>query len=261
MTSNKSAMLNTTRIVFRFALSAEGRYKHFVIGCATAQFSETLQEVVIANLHFSKLIGVSGTSAIEFDLSNSLHNNWYSADYTYMFDDVPEEDFFLAGSLTFEEANVTEVPEAVDLITPADNASGVGSVFAGNLNVNFMWNSSPVATGYKLYIGETLEFGDPAYDGNTVSKRLELEYGKTYLWKVVPYNEIGDAVDCPVGTFTTMDEPVVGWNTFLGEPAIQPDNSFNMPVTVQNFVEVGAISLTLGFNPDDVVINVVIPNV
>ncbi len=31
-----------------------------------------------------------------------------------------------------------------------------------------------------------------------------LEYSTTYYWKVVPYNAIGDAENCPVWQFTTL---------------------------------------------------------
>jgi len=36
-----------------------------------------------------------------------------------------------------------------------------------------------------------------------------LEYGTTYYWRVVPHNSFGNALDCPVWSFTTKDDPTI----------------------------------------------------
>ncbi len=35
------------------------------------------------------------------------------------------------------------------------------------------------------------------------------DYGTIYYWQVIPHNIIGDAQDCPIWSFTTMDDPSI----------------------------------------------------
>lgn len=91
---------------------------------------------------------------------------------------------------------------------PTDEAEGL------NINGNLSWTGNPAANGYKLYFGQLggswdIENGTDL--GNVTSYAFSgLDYETTYEWKVVPYNDIGDAEDCPVWTFTTMPEPPIG---------------------------------------------------
>ncbi len=67
------------------------------------------------------------------------------------------------------------------------------------------WQSGGgIPTGYKLYLGLT---NPPAFKSdlglaNTYTAS-GLTNGKTYYWKVVPYNAGGETASCPVWTFTT----------------------------------------------------------
>jgi hypothetical protein len=68
-------------------------------------------------------------------------------------------------------------------------------------------------TGYKLYLG-TDNPPSNIFDGldlgnvTAFSPDAELDYATDYFWKIVPYNSYGDAAECPVWSFTTMDDPV-----------------------------------------------------
>jgi len=103
--------------------------------------------------------------------------------------------------------DIATPPGCVTNISPVDEAEGVA--LSGTLS----WNSGVLTTGYKLYFGQLggswdIENGTDL--GNVTSYAFSgLDYETTYEWKVVPYNAIGDAVDCPVWTFTTMDDPVL----------------------------------------------------
>lgn len=73
--------------------------------------------------------------------------------------------------------------------------------------------------GYKLFLGT--ENPPPLLadmqQGATYTGTFA--YSTTYFWKVVPYNSYGDAVDCPVWSFTTQSDPVVHsfpWQTDFG---------------------------------------------
>jgi len=202
---------------------------------------------VVFNLHFSKINGVTGTSPIEFDTSNLMFNFWGSWDSEELLD-TPEEDYYFNGSITQEVVEVTEVPECVGIITPSDNSVDVGAILNGNLMGNFKWNTSQTANGYKLYLSETLDFEDEIDVGNILTKRLELNFNTTYFWKIVPYNEIGDAIDCPVHTFTTLEDANFTHITTIQDPISQPDDLFSLNVTVKDFFSVGAISLVLEYD-------------
>lgn len=75
-------------------------------------------------------------------------------------------------------------------------------------NVEFKWREAQFAEGYKIYIGKKNgEFNvvNGADCGTATSYKLaQAEYGTTYYWKVVPYNSVGDATDCPVWSFSTQ---------------------------------------------------------
>jgi len=107
--------------------------------------------------------------------------------------------------------DVFEVPPATNTLQPLNN--GYNTLISTILK----WEVGQSATqGYKLYIGTdnpptNIENGlviDDAY--NTMYEfAAELDYSKRYYWKVVPFNSIGDAVDCPIWSFQTGADPVV----------------------------------------------------
>ncbi len=115
-----------------------------------------------------------------------------------------------------QEAEV--VPDCVAYLTPDDEELNQP------IDLTFSWQTSPNATGYMFYLGETL----PANGldlGDATSYDAVLEYSTTYLWKVVPYNTYGSAENCPVYSFSTGDDPtqVLPWSedfTGIDEDAI-----------------------------------------
>lgn len=80
-----------------------------------------------------------------------------------------------------------------------------------NVKVDTMlqWNNSSYATGYILYFGTdnpptNIENGIDL--GNTISfsPSFNLEYGSTYYWRIVPYNQFGNATGCNIWQFETI---------------------------------------------------------
>lgn len=64
-----------------------------------------------------------------------------------------------------------------------------------------------IPDGYKIYLDSSPSPTTLVYNGlNTSYSTGPLDYGTTYFWKVVPYNSVGDAIDCPVWSFTTVPE-------------------------------------------------------
>lgn len=68
-------------------------------------------------------------------------------------------------------------------------------------------------TGYRLYFGATPSFelinNQDLAEVNSFDLNQALNYNTTYYWKIVPYNEQGNASDCPVWSFTTMADPTI----------------------------------------------------
>lgn len=69
-------------------------------------------------------------------------------------------------------------------------------------------------TGYKLSFGtdnpptNILDSVDMA-DKTSYQVINRLDWARTYYWRVVPYNEYGEAEDCPTWMFTTMPDPTI----------------------------------------------------
>ncbi len=106
-------------------------------------------------------------------------------------------------------------PGPSTVVAPTDDATDVSAV------TNLSWNAASSATGYKLslwyddgaratqYICQDKDLGnvftyDPSDDGVDM-----LNYDTIYGWTVVPYNEDGDAIDCPEWYFTVESDPSV----------------------------------------------------
>lgn len=99
-------------------------------------------------------------------------------------------------------------PLPAQIIAPANGAVDVA------LEANLTWSSGGgVHTGYKVFLGTD---NPPTNLVNGVSQTAAVYdppanflYNTQYYWKIVPYNTFGDAVDCPVWSFTTLADPTV----------------------------------------------------
>jgi len=89
---------------------------------------------------------------------------------------------------------------------PADEAIGVA------IDGYLSWTGDPIAEGYMLYFGlegGEWEIADGVDLGHVTSFAFEgLVYSLTYEWKVVAYNALGEAEECPTWSFTTMQDPL-----------------------------------------------------
>jgi len=110
------------------------------------------------------------------------------------------------------ELDEPAAPLAAENISPANDSMGVDILNALNLK----WSAGSGNTnGFKLFIGSGSDNWD-IVNGDTLAENIneyeitkELKYSTQYFWKVVPFNEVGDAEDCPVWDFTTMEDPMV----------------------------------------------------
>ncbi len=99
-------------------------------------------------------------------------------------------------------------PNPAAAVLPANGATGV------NIDTLLRWNhTGGTPSGYRLWLGTdnppsnivAAQIQSPSF----YSPQNRLEYGTTYYWRVVPFNENGSAYDCPVWSFTTMDDPSI----------------------------------------------------
>jgi hypothetical protein len=89
------------------------------------------------------------------------------------------------------------VPLAATNPNPANNAINVKK------NAKLSWTQVSGATSYEVYFGVTLPV-TPNVTRNVANwNPPNMVNGTSYLWKVVPKNAIGRAINCPTWTFTT----------------------------------------------------------
>jgi hypothetical protein len=118
------------------------------------------------------------------------------------------------------EVHLELPPNTVTNPLPAD---GFENAF---ITQNLYWNASNTAQGYKVYLG-TDNPPTNVVNGEDIGnirryKTPVLDYDTGYFWQIVPYNEYGDAEDCPVWSFTTIAySPVV---EFPFEEGFENDN-------------------------------------
>lgn len=90
-------------------------------------------------------------------------------------------------------------------VSPLNNAQNVLE------NTNLVWSAGTgnAPQGYKLYFSTNQDNLGTEHDLGLVTQWTPpaLLYSTTYYWKVIPYNEHGDAENCPIWSFTVRDEP------------------------------------------------------
>lgn len=108
--------------------------------------------------------------------------------------------------------NITTPPNPAISLYPANNAINVDL----NLPDNYLiWsNGGGNPTGYYLNLGTNnppTNLVNMANLGDTVVYRImsELNYSTKYYWQIIPFNNNGNANNCPVWQFTTMSNPTI----------------------------------------------------
>ncbi len=100
------------------------------------------------------------------------------------------------------------VPLPAQSPNPAHNASNV------LINKVLSWTTGGgVVDGYKVYLGTnnppTNLVNGTSITSTSYDHPTDFNYSTTYFWKIVPFNSIGDAANCPVWQFGTLADPTV----------------------------------------------------
>lgn len=129
------------------------------------------------------------------------------------------------------------VPNPAALVAPANNS--VNSILKPKLS----WSAGTGnPTGYKVYFGTTNNPTDLLIDQTTTTYQTTamLNLNTDYFWKVVPYNSVGEAVNCPVWKFTTLPDPTINlssgasWTENFDALVQTPDATVPTGWTAQN---------------------------
>ncbi|MCB5266830.1 MAG: choice-of-anchor J domain-containing protein [Candidatus Cloacimonetes bacterium] len=128
------------------------------------------------------------------------------------------------GRINIDNLEILGLPTPVSDPIPANNSLGI------SLRPVFSWEyADGNPQGYRFYLGTDdpptnicngLELGIT----NEMYYLESLLFSTVYYWKVVPYNSMGDAPECPAYCFTTMDQ-----NTLTEFPYSQNFDDYTAP--------------------------------
>lgn len=110
--------------------------------------------------------------------------------------------------LIFKWAPASIIIPPCIVVTPADGATNIA------LTSNLHWLSGGgIVTGYKVYLGTdnppTNITNGLQQTATTYNPVADFSFLTVYYWKIVPFNDNGEALDCPVWSFTSMPDPTV----------------------------------------------------
>ncbi len=135
-----------------------------------------------------------------------LHMPLGSVGYSAYIDDISWE-------------STATVPNPATVVAPANGAEDVViNYHTHGLQHPLVWSSNGGnPTSYILNFG-TNNPPDNLINNVNIGNVNEyvisegLEYSTQYFWQIIPTNDSGDALDCPVWNFTTMDNVVIDFN-------------------------------------------------
>jgi len=155
-------------------------------------------------------------------------------------------DYFYIDHITGPDIVPLLPEEAVDP-NPFDFDTYVSTTPTLSWNCNLFGG---IPDGYKVYLDTDPDPSTLIYNGEDPQFNTNiLLYNTSYYWKVVPYNDLGDASDCPVWTFTTMPEDFVqigdGSSVYYYLPIVpSTDYSYTQTIYLQSEIDIPGSRLT-----------------
>jgi hypothetical protein len=132
---------------------------------------------------------------------------------------------------------------------PAIASYPLSGYYAVEIQPTLSWYASAsggAPTGFRIYFGSDnpptdIENGTDLGNVLTYTSSATLDFLTTYYWQIVPYNDNGSAVSCPVWEFSTHQAPLTGtW--IIGSTGFYPD--FTHAVNYLNASGVGSGGVT-----------------
>jgi|GEM_PF-1577797 PKD repeat protein len=148
-------------------------------------------------------------------------------------------------------------PNPALIVSPANSATAVYATST----LNWASFEEDIPDGYKLYFGTdnpptNIVNGTDIYDVTTYDPIPDMNYDETYYWQVVPYNNYGDATNCPIWHFGTIDSALQFyqttiafdhvWKDHTAVKALRIDNTGNMDLTIDLLLSPGVFALADG---------------
>ncbi|MCB5233643.1 MAG: carboxypeptidase regulatory-like domain-containing protein [Candidatus Cloacimonetes bacterium] len=225
--------------------TTQNTYQNNLVYPGNAQFTQVYQGDAVTNgsgwayTFFDTPFQWDGVSNIEILWEN--YNGWWMTGYPqFLYHETTDyktvyrtnDPSFPAdnGYGTDRRPNIQLVTELMEAPGPALalNPTNENNIWGNATRLNWV-SDEGIVTGYKLYFGDVnpppfLE--DMGSESNYIVS--ELEDDTQYFWSVVPYNDFGEATDCPIWTFFTSppwfedfgisstDWPAHGWTQFSG---------------------------------------------
>ncbi len=157
--------------------------------------SYNLQLATSSDLNSGIVVDSSGISGTEFqtkDLSRATTYYWRVRAYN-------SEGGFGDWSTIYPFTTIPEIPDAPELVSPADSSAFLGSP------VTFTWNTADGANHYLFQYSETSDFTFSADSAltDTVLTISGFQSAHTYFWRVRSSNTGGNSGWSSVRTFTT----------------------------------------------------------
>ncbi len=186
---------------FQIQLHENGNKVQFVYGAFTAVTSTTAASIQVglrgdANTDFNNRATTTDWSATTAGTANNSNCTLSATVYP-------------ANGLTFnfQPAATGEPPLAAQNPNPANNAINVA------IGANLSWTTGGgTVDGYKVYLGTDnppTNLVNGTTQTGTNYNPADFAYSTVYYWKIVPFNTYGDALNCPVWSFTTLADPTV----------------------------------------------------
>ncbi len=186
---------------FQIQLHENGNKVQFVYGTFTAVTSTTAASIQVglrgdANTDFNNRTTTTDWSATTAGTANNSNCTLSATVYP-------------ANGLTFnfQPAATGEPPLAAQNPNPANNAINVA------IGANLSWTTGGgTVDGYKVYLGTDnppTNLVNGTTQTGTNYNPADFAYSTVYYWKIVPFNTYGDALNCPVWSFTTLADPTV----------------------------------------------------
>ncbi len=194
----------TDDLIFQIQLHENGNKVVFVYGAFVSNNSTTAPSVQV---------GLRGDANTDFN-NRTTTTDWAATTVGTAANNscTLSATVFPANGLTFtfSPASIGEVPLAAQNPVPSNGAVNTA------IGTNLSWVAGGgVTDGFKVFLGTDLDatnIVNGATQTGATYNPDDFAYSTTYYWKIVPYNQYGDALDCPIWSFTTLADPTI--NTF-----------------------------------------------
>jgi len=186
---------------FQIQLQENGNHVLFVYGPFTTVTSTSAQSVQV---------GLRGDSNADFN------NRSTTTDWSNTIAGTANNSFCVLSATVFPASGLTftfSPPASGQPPLPAQNPVPPNNAINVALTADLSWVAGGgIVEGYKVFLGTDnppTNIANGTIQTATTYDAPTFSYSTTYFWKIVPFNQFGDAVDCPVWTFTTLADPTV----------------------------------------------------